>query len=303
MSASSPNPERSETTPESREPVYKKRSPWRRFLKNPLAVAGSAVLIAIILSAVFADVLAPYDPYKAVYRDTLKQPSAEHILGTDHIGRDVFSRILYAGRYSLLIGFTVQILTLVIGLPLGGWAAWRGRSIDFAVMRILDIMGSFPTLLFQLVLVSVLSNYVPPGTWTVILTLSFTGWMGITWLIRSQVLSLREREFIDASRALGGSDWHIIRQHLIPNALGPIIVGISFGVPGIIAAEAGLSFLGLGISPPTPTWGQMLGEAGKYIQSPSGWYMVIPPIVIMATVLLSFQFVGDGLQDVFSPRA
>jgi ABC-type dipeptide/oligopeptide/nickel transport system permease subunit len=287
----------------TREPTFKGPNPWRRYLRNPLAMVGLVVLILLILSAVFADVLAPFDPYKAVFRDTLKQPSAQHLLGTDHIGRDVLSRMLYAGRYSLLIGFIVQAIALAIGLPLGGWAGWRGGRVDFVIMRLLDVMGSFPTLLFQLVLVSVLSNYVPPGVWTVILALSLTGWMGVTWLIRAQLLSLREREFIDASRALGAGDWHIVRQHLIPNALGPIIVGISFGVPGIIGAEAGLSFLGLGISPPTPTWGQMLGDAGKYIQSMSGWYMIIPPAIVMAIVLLSFQFVGDGLQDVFNPKA
>ncbi|MCL5996420.1 MAG: ABC transporter permease [Chloroflexi bacterium] len=282
--------------------IFKRSSPWRRFLRNPLAMIGAIVLLLLILSAVLADVLVPFDPYKAVFQETLQQPSAKHLLGTDHIGRDVLSRMLYAGRYSLLIGFAVQTITLLIGLPLGGWAGAKGGRTDFVIMRLLDVMGSFPTLLFQLVLVSVLSNYVPAGVWTVVLALSLTGWMGITWLVRAQVLSLREREFIAASRALGGSEWHIVRQHLIPNALGPIIVGISFGVPGIIGAEAGLSFLGLGISPPTPTWGQMLGDAGKYIQSMSGWYMIIPPAVVMAVVLLSFQFVGDGLQDVFNPR-
>ncbi len=287
----------------SREPILKGSSPLRRYLRNPLAVVGTVVLVLLLLSAVFADVLTPFDPYKASFKETLAQPSATHLLGTDNIGRDVFSRMLYAGRYSLLIGFTVQAFALVIGLLLGGWAGWRGGRTDFAIMRLLDVMGSFPTLLFQLVLVSVLSNFVPPGAWTVILSLTFTGWMGITWLIRSQLLSLREREFVAASHALGASDWHIVRHHLIPNALGPIIVSISFGVPGIIAAEAGLSFLGLGISPPTPTWGQMIGESSKYITSTSDWYLIIPPAVVMAVVLLSFQFVGDGLQDVFNPRA
>ncbi len=285
-----------------REPILKGSSSLRRFVRNPLAVVGTVVLIVLVLSAIFAGVLSPFDPYKASYRETLAQPSAEHLLGTDNIGRDFYTRMLYAGRYSLLIGFTVQALTLVIGLLLGGWAGWRGGRTDFVIMRLLDVMGSFPTLLFQLVLVSILSNFVPPGAWTVILSLTFTGWMSITWLIRSQLLSLREREYVTASRALGASDWQIVRHHLIPNALGPIIVSISFGVPGIIAAEAGLSFLGLGISKPTPTWGQMIGDASMYITSPSDWYLIIPPAVVMAIVLLSFQFVGDGLQDVFNPR-
>lgn len=285
------------------EPILRGASPWRRFRRNPLAMIGTTVLIIIILSAVFADVLAPFNPYKAVFQETFQAPSAKHILGTDNIGRDFFSRMLYAGRYSLLIGFVVQAITLVIGMILGGWAGWKGGPTDFVIMRLLDVMGSFPTLLFQLVLVSVLSNFVRQGATTVILSLSLTGWMGITWLVRSQLLSLRERDFVMASHALGASDWHIVRHHLIPNALGPIIVSISFGIPGIIGAEAGLSFLGLGISPPTPTWGQMIGDASKYIQSVSSWYMIIPPAVVMAIVLLSFQFVGDGLQDVFNPKA
>jgi ABC-type dipeptide/oligopeptide/nickel transport system permease subunit len=274
---------------------------WRRFRRNPLAVLGAAVLLALIASAAFADLLAPYDPYKAVFSQTLQPPSAAHPLGTDHVGRDVLSRMLFAGRFSLLVGFIVQSLTLAIGLPLGGWAAWRGGRTDFGIMRLLDVMGAFPTLLFQLVLVAVLSNYVPPGVTTVILSLAITGWMGLAWLMRAQVLSLRERDFVAAARALGGSDWHLVTRHLIPNAIGPIIVAVSFGVPGYIAAEAGLSFLGLGISPPTPTWGQMLGEAGKYIQDVSAWYMIVPPMAVMALVLLAFQFVGDGLHEVFNP--
>jgi ABC-type dipeptide/oligopeptide/nickel transport system permease subunit len=276
---------------------------WRRFRRNRLALMGMVIILLLILSAVFANFLTPYDPYKAGFSEVLKPPSIQHWLGTDHVGRDNLCRLLFAGRFSLLIGFTSMAITLVIGMSLGGWAGWRGGRSDYLIMRLLDVINAFPTLLMQIVLASILSTYIKKGAWTVILALSITGWTGACWLIRSQLLSLRQRDYIVAAQALGANDWDVIIHHLLPNAMGTIIVYISFGVPGFIAAEAGLSFLGLGITPPTPTWGQMLGEAGKYIQSQSTWYLVIPPAIILAAVLLCFQFIGDGMQAAFNPSS
>ena len=276
---------------------------WKRYKRNPLAVAGAIVVIVLFLSVLIGPFFTPYDPYKNDYTALLQSPSLKHLLGTDYIGRDVLTRLLTAGQYSLLISFSSMMISLVIGLPLGGLAGMKGGRVDFFVMRLLDIVNAFPTLLLQMVLSAMLGSILKKGAWTIILVLSLTGWVGFTWLIRSQLLSLREKEFVTAARAIGADDWYIIRKYLIPNALGPVIVAISFGIPGLMGAEAGLSFLGLGINPPTPTWGQMLGEGSKYIQSISTWYLVVPPALVMAIVLLAFQFIGDGMQNVFNPSS
>jgi oligopeptide transport system permease protein len=274
---------------------------WNRYKRNPLAVAGAVVIILLVLTVLLGPLFTPYDPYKNDYATLMQSPSVKHLLGTDQYGRDVLTRLITAGQYSILISVSSMLICLVIGLPLGGLAGMKGGRVDFFIMRLLDIINAFPTLLLQMVLSAMLGSLLKKGAWTIILVLSLTGWVGFTWLIRSQLLSLREKEFVTAARAIGANDWYIIRKYLILNALGPIIVAISFGIPGLIGAEAGLSFLGLGISPPTPTWGQMLGESSKYVQTISTWYMVMPPAVIMATVLLAFQFMGDGMQSVFNP--
>lgn len=276
---------------------------WRRYKRNPLAVAGAVVIILLLIIVIFGRLISPYDPFKNDYSSIMQQPSPTHWLGTDHVGRDVFTRLITAGQYSFIISLSALSISMLIGLPLGGLAGIKGGTTDFVIMRLLDVVNAFPMLLLQMVLSSILGTILRKGAWTVIVVLSITGWVGFTWLIRSQLLSLREKEYVTAARAIGADDWYIIRKYLIPNALGPIIVAISFGIPGLIGAEAGLSFLGLGINPPIPTWGQMLGEGGKYVQTPSTWYLVLPPAIIMAVVLLAFQFIGDGMQNVFNPSS
>lgn len=274
---------------------------WKRYKRNPLAVAGAVLIILLVLIVLLGPLFTPYDPYKNDYTALMQQPSPEHWLGTDHVGRDLLTRLITAGQYSLLISVSSILISMVIGIPLGGLAGMKGGKVDFFIMRLLDVVNAFPMLLLQMVLSSMLGTILTKGAWTIIVVLSLTGWVGFTWLIRSQLLSLREKEYVIAARAIGADDWYVIRKYLVPNALGPIIVAISFGIPGMIGAEAGLSFLGLGINPPTPTWGQMLGEGSKYIQTISTWYIVLPPAIIMAVVLLAFQFIGDGMQNVFNP--
>lgn len=274
---------------------------WKRYKRNPLAVAGAVLIILLVLVVVFGPLFTPYDPYKNDYTALMKPPSMKHWLGTDYVGRDVLTRLITAGQYSLLISVSSVLISMVIGIPLGGLAGMKGGKVDFFIMRLLDVVNAFPMLLLQMVLSSMLGMILKKGAWTIIIVLSLTGWVGFTWLIRSQLLALREKEYVSAARAIGAGDWYVIRKYLIPNALGPIIVAISFGIPGMIGAESGLSFLGLGINPPTPTWGQMLGEGSKYVQTISTWYMVMPPAIIMAIVLLAFQFIGDGMQNVFNP--
>lgn len=279
------------------------REAWRRYKRNPLAVVGAIIIALLLFAVIFGRLISPYDPFKNDYSAIMLQPSAEHWLGTDRVGRDVFTRLITAGQYSFIISISALLISMTIGLPLGGLAGIKGGAADFMIMRLLDVINAFPMLLLQMVLSSILGMIMKKGAWTVIVVLSITGWVGFTWLIRSQLLSLREKEYVTAARAIGADDWYIIRKYLIPNALGPIIVAISFGIPGLIGAEAGLSFLGLGINPPIPTWGQMLGEGSVFVQTPSTWHLVLPPAIIMAVVLLAFQFIGDGMQNVFNPSS
>ncbi len=281
---------------------------WRRFRRHRLAVGGLIVLTIFILMAIFADLIAPYDPIKDQdpYNKNAR-PSAEHILGTDEIGRDVFSRLLYAARISLLVAFVVTFFSSLIGSLLGGVSGYFGGWVDNLIQRVVDFLLTIPLLPLLMAFSSLLRGIAIPGVpdqWTSVLIISVIliafGWMGACRLVRGMVLSLRNLEFTEAARALGMSDLRIIVRHMIPNAMAPIIVNATLGLGGVIILESALSFLGFGVQPPIPTWGNMLQAAqAGLLGSPAKVFY--PGLAIFLTSL-AFNYMGDGLRDALDPR-
>lgn len=270
----------------------------RRFLSNRLAVFGLAIVLFFLFLAIFADLIAPY-PYDKVYFDrVLRMPFdlPGHPLGTDEVGRDYMSRLIYGARTSMTVGIAVQVVAVLIGVPLGGLAGYMGGRTDFMISRFIDIMTAFPGLIFSILIISVWGG----GLTKVIFALSITSWIGIARLTRGQILSLREKEYVEAARCLGIGRNRIILRHLLPNALTPILVSISFGVPAAIFGEAGLSFLGIGINDPIPSWGKMVGVSNAYVRV--YWHLALFPTVAVALSMLGFSFVGDGLRDALDPK-
>ncbi len=284
----------------------------RRFAKNKLAIVGLIMVLFLLILAIFADnwfITLPFGreaepliartPYnKVFYGPTGAFPSIQYWMGTDLNGRDLFSRIVYGTRISLTIGLLAQFIAFAIGIPLGAIAGWNGGGrIDFVVMRLVDIMSAFPNLLFAYLIMARLGA----GFWNVMLAIGITSWIRICRLTRAQFLALREREFITASRALGAGTGRIIRYHLLPNALAPIVVSLTLGIPLAIFSEAALSFLGVGINPPMPSWGQMIGRDGianiNYF-----WHIALFPALMIAITMLGFTLMGDGLRDALDPR-
>ena len=267
----------------------------RSFLKNKLAVAGLCVVLIFIICAVFAEFLAPTSYDRSILSETLQPPSLHHLFGTDQVGRDFLSRIIYGARTSLLVGFSVEAIAFAIGLPLGALAGLRGGWIDFFVTRAVEIMTAFPSFLFAVFIMSVIGTGLP----NVILAIGVTSWIDVCRLTRAQFLSLREREFVVAARSYGASDLRIIIRHLFPLALPALIIMLTLGIPNAIFTEAGLSFLGLGINDPIPSWGKMVGESIGYIRV--YLYLGLFPTIMIALAMLSFNFVGDGLRDALDP--
>lgn len=267
----------------------------RRFFKNRLAIAGLIVVLFFVVCAVFADVLAPTRYDHSVLSETLQFPSAQHWLGTDQVGRDLLSRIIFGARTSLLVGFAVQVLAFSVGIPLGTLAAIRGGWAEFVVSRLVEVMSAFPGFIFAIFIMSVLGAGLP----NVILAIGVTSWIDVARLTRAQFLSYREREFVQASRALGANDWQIVMHHLLPNTLPPLIIMLALGIPSAIFAEAGLSFLGVGINDPIPSWGKMVSESMGYIRL--YWHVGFFPTLMIALAMLSFNFMGDGLRDALDP--
>jgi oligopeptide transport system permease protein len=269
---------------------------WRRLLRHKLAVVGGSAIILLALVAIFADVLAPYHYTAVNFSRNYEFPSREFPLGTDHLGRDVFSRMIYGARVSITVGFVAEFLVLCIGVPLGSLAGYYGGKVDMVLMRCVDVMYAFPRLLFVILIMSMLGR----GLLNIFIAIGLTGWVRVARLTRAQILSLKEREFCEAARAAGASHLGIIVRHLLPNALTPIIVSLTFGIPEAIFTEAALSFIGVGMSPPTPSWGQMVGENQQFIRS--YWYLCVFPSMGIATLMLAFTFLGDGLRDALDPR-
>ena len=272
------------------------RNAWRRLLKNRLAVAGGSAVIGLALVAIGADIMAPYHYTAVNFGRNYEFPSREFPLGTDHLGRDVLSRIMYGARVSMTVGFVAEFIVLCIGVPIGALAGYYGGKVDMVLMRFVDVMYAFPRLLFVILIMSMLGR----GLLNIFIAIGLTGWVRVARLTRAQILSLKEREFCEAARAAGASHVGIIVRHLLPNALTPIIVSLTFGIPEAIFTEAALSFIGVGISPPTPSWGQMVGENQQFIRS--YWYLCVFPAAGIASIMLAFTFLGDGLRDALDPR-
>ena len=280
------------------EQVRRRTGAWRRFSHHRLAVIGAVILLILTVAAVAAPVITDEDPNRASISLYRKPPSMDHILGSDASGRDVFSRLLHAGRVSLSVGLVSVAIYTAIGVILGAFAGFYGGWVDSTIMRLADIVLAFPTLVIIITLVSLLG----PSIWNIMVVIGLLGWPPIARILRAQFLSLREQEFVVASRAMGASNGRIIFRHLLPNALAPIIVAATFGMAGAILLEAGLSFLGLGVQPPTASWGNMLNEAQSLPVLESMPWLWLPPGAMIALAVLSINFIGDGLRDAFDPH-
>lgn len=269
---------------------------WRYFRKNHLAVGGLMMIVLIFLIAGTAHWIAPSDPGKTDVSLKLTPPSFHHFLGTDQLGRDVFSRMLYGSRISLSVGFVAVAISILIGIFVGAVAGYYGRWIDSSLMRFVDIMFCFPTFFLILTVVALLG----PNIFNIMLVIGITSWMGTSRFVRAEFLSLRERDFVQAAKALGVKDRRIIFRHILPNALAPVFVSATLDVATAILVEAGLSFLGFGVQPPAPSWGNILTEGRTYIFD-AWWLTVFPGLAILITVL-SFNLLGEGLRDALDPR-
>lgn len=265
----------------------------RRFARNKLAIVGVVIVGLLLFAAIFADFIAPYAYDAADPTIALQFPSAEHWMGTDEVGRDVYSRIIYGTRISLSVGLGVMAIALLIGIPLGLAAGLMGGPVDYIIMRLVEVFTAVPALMLALLLISVFGG----GLLNVILALGIVAWLDACRLLRAQLLSLRERDFVLAARTLGASSARIATRHLLPNAVAPLIVAITIGIPVAIFAEAGLSFLGLGVNDPIPSWGKMVGNALSYMRV--YWYLGVFPTLAIALTMLGFTFLGDGLRDAF----
>jgi oligopeptide transport system permease protein len=265
---------------------------WRRLVKNKLAVFGLVTVILLCSVALFAPIIAPYGEAEVVHTELrLMSPSWYFPMGIDQNGRDIFSRMVYGARVSLLVGVVAQLIVLGIGVPVGAIAGFYSGKVDNVLMRIVDVFYAIP----QLLLVLLLVNMMGPGMRNIFIAIGITGWVTMARLVRGVMLSNREQEYIKASRVAGAGSGYIIIRHMLPNSLTPIVVALTFGIPQAIFIEASLSFVGVGIRPPQPSWGQMVGTGQQYIQSAT--HLMLFPCLAIALTMLAFTFLGDGLRD------
>lgn len=272
------------------------RAFWRAFSKNQLAIVGGLVVLTLAVLATLAPVIATWDPHRPDVTRILEPPSRDHLLGTDGLGRDVFSRMLHGARVSLAVGFVSVGIATVIGLLLGSLAGYHGGVVDAAIMRLVDLMLVFPRFFLLLAVLA----FLRPSIWTIMIVIGATGWMGVTRLVRAEFLTLKEREFVVWSQSIGASGFRIVWRHILPNAMAPVLVAMTLGVPAAILTESGLSFLGLGVQPPFATWGNILNE-GKDTIEIAWWMSVYPGLAILVTVL-SYNLLGEGIRDALDPR-
>ena len=269
---------------------------WEMFYKNKLALAGSAIVAALFIVSVFAPWISPYDPGAIDLKHVLAPPSAEHWFGTDQLGRDVLSRMIWGARISLKVGFVATGLAILIGMLLGAIAGYYGGWIDTLIMRFVDIMLCFPSFFLILAVIA----FLEPSIWNIMLVIGLTGWMGVTRLVRADFISLRARDFVRAARAVGAGDARIIFLHILPNAMASILVAATLGIAGAILTESALSFLGIGVQPPTPSWGNIL-TAGKDNIDIAWWLSLYPGLAILITVI-GYNLLGEGIRDASDPR-
>jgi ABC-type dipeptide/oligopeptide/nickel transport system permease subunit len=272
------------------------RDALRRLRRNKLAMAGLMVVIFLGLLAIFADVLAPYSYTKVNFGRLNEAPSRDYPLGTDQIRRDLLSRMIYGARVSMLVGLGAQVIVVFIGVPIGALSGYIGGRTDLLLTRFIDVMYAFPRLLFVILVMSMLGA----GLMNIFIAIGLTGWVGIARQTRAQVLAIKEKEYVDGARALGAGFSRLLVRHVLPNALTPIVVAVTFGIPEAIFTEAALSFIGVGINPPTPSWGQMVGEGQQYLRS--YWHLCVFPSIAIAVTMLAFTFFGDGVRDALDPK-
>ncbi|MEP1208119.1 MAG: ABC transporter permease [Rhizobiaceae bacterium] len=269
----------------------------RKLLSNRLAVVGLVIFLAILLSAIFAPLITSHDPQKIDLRSMLQSPSWEHIFGTDRTGRDVFARILYGGRVSILVGLGSAVVAAIIGVGIGCYSGYRGGWVDMLALRVSEIFMSFPQIILVLLLVSIAGQ----SLMNLIIIFVLTGWGGMYRMARARMLSLREEEYVQALQSFGISTFKICYKHILPNALGPIMVNITLTTAMFILAEAGLSFLGLGVPLSIPTWGNILNVAQDLRVLQNNWWMWLPVGAVISLFVLSVNFIGDGLRDSTDP--
>ena len=267
-----------------------------KFRRNKLAVAGGIVVATLFVVAIFAPYIAPYDPLTIDTKNIFAAPSAEHICGTDDLGRDVFSRMVYGSRISLTVGFVAVGIATMVGVFIGAISGYFGGWLDGTLMRFVDLMLTIPTFFLILAVIA----FLPPSIYTIMAVIGVTGWMGVARLVRAEFLTLKQRDFVMAARAMGLGDAGIIFRHILPNAMTPVLVSVTLDIAGAILTESALSFLGIGVRPPTPSWGNIL-TIGKDNLEFAWWLSVYPGFAILITVL-GYNLLGEGIRDALDPR-
>lgn len=291
---------------------------FRRMCKNKMAVVGGIIVIILVILAIFAPYIAPYHYAQGSLKDNFAQPGSKFLLGADFMGRDVLSRIIYGTRISLSVGMVGAITAFIIGVIYGVISGYYGGKVDNIMMRIVDIMYGFPTLLLIILLMVLFKStfaIATPGTFAgflnnidrafgglffIFIGIGITAWLGMARIARGMALSIREKEFVEAAKATGNSNWQIMLKHILPNLIGPCIVRVTLDIPRYITFEAFLSFIGLGVNPPTPSWGMMISEGYQAMRSYP--HLAIYPGLALAITMLAFNFLGDGLRDALDPR-
>lgn len=269
---------------------------WKIFSRNKMAVAGGCFVLLLVIVALFAPWIAPYRYDEGNVLVAYEKPSWDHWLGTDAVGRDVLSRLIYSLRNACIVGFGAQAIELTVGLFIGAIAGYVGGRTDTILMRFVDIVYGFPSFLLSIILIILLGHNI----WAVLIAVAATSWVGMARVVRGQVMTIRQSEYVDAARAMGASWWTILRRYVLPNSLGPVLVASAFGIPANMMVESGLSLVGLGLQPPTPSWGSLISDGQKAVFSYP--YLLIFPSLLFAVTLLSFTYLGDGLRDAFDSR-
>jgi peptide/nickel transport system permease protein len=268
----------------------------RRIYRHNLALIGLIILIPMFLCALFAPFISFHNPFEPDLKHVLASPSISHPFGTDTLGRDVFARVVYGSRISLIVGFVSVGIAVLIGIVIGAISGYYGGIIDETIMRFVDLMMCFPTFFLILAVIALLE----PSIWNIMIVIGLTGWMGIARLIRAEILSIKHKEFVLAAKVLGLSEMRIIFRHVLPNAMSPVYVVATLGIGGAILIESALSFLGIGVQPPTPSWGNILTQAKDNIEV-AWWLSLYPGLAIFLTVM-GYNLLGEGLRDIFDPR-
>lgn len=269
---------------------------WQRFRRNRLALAGAAVVLLLFVVSLVAPLVVPADPNQIDAWQVLSPPSTRHWFGTDDLGRDVFSRVLFGARISLKVGFVAVGIAVSIGTVVGLVSGYYGGVVDALLMRLVDIMLCFPAFFLILAVIT----FLEPSIWYIMMVIGLTGWMGVARMVRAETLSIRELEYITAARCIGCSDLRIIFRHILPNVLSPVLVSATLGIAGAILTESALSFLGIGVQPPTPSWGNILTSGKDYIEF-AWWLSLFPGMAILVTVL-AYNLLGEGIRDALDPR-